>query len=269
MSDPSRQGRYVHEVRAGAGSAAASHPEGAAMRSKLVRRPLLIAVLAGVALAAVACSSTSEQVSDQISSQVKDKLSLATEPTVTCPDDAKASKGATFTCTIELEKATIPVKVTFKDDKNFTSTVQGAVFKKPTLDAALKKKLVAAKVAVKSIDCDGTKLVVIGLKSTVACTATDASGGSATFGVVLDKDGKPQLKGAIFQNDSLEAAITTQLANNNVQVTSVKCGDPSIKVVTKTTSYTCAVVDTTGATGKVTISLDTSGSASITDLKAD
>lgn len=159
------------------------------MRSKMVRRSLLVAGLLAVPLLA-SCSSTSDQVSDEISSQVKDKLDLSTEPEVTCPDDAKAEKGASFECTITLEGTTIPVKVKFKDDTNFESTVQGAVYKKAVLEKGLTDQLAASNVSVASIDCPGKALVVMGLKDTVDCAAVDTDGAKATLTVGLNDDGE-------------------------------------------------------------------------------
>lgn len=236
------------------------------MRAHVVRRPLLLGVAAALALTIVGCSSTSEQVSDEISSQVAEKLDLSSDPTVTCPDGAKAGSGETFTCTIALEKATIPVEVTFEDDTNFTSTVKGAVFKKAKLDAALKKKLTDGNVAVTSVDCEGTKLVVIGEKGTVACTATDASGTDADISVELDDKGDPKIVGSVFQNDSLEEAITGQLADNDIAVTSIDCGDPSIKVVTEDETVECAAVDANGTSATISVDLSPTGDASISNI---
>ena len=164
------------------------------MLTTTIRRSLAFAALAAVPLVLGACSSTSEQVKDQISSQVKDKLNLTEEPTVTCPDDAKAKKGETFTCDLELEGKTVPVKVTFKDDTHFESTVVGAVYKKKVIDDGLAKQLKDNNVDVKSVDCPGTKLVVIPKGKTIDCPAVDTDGQKATLIVGLNDQDEAQIQ---------------------------------------------------------------------------
>ncbi|MFN8018637.1 MAG: DUF4333 domain-containing protein [Acidimicrobiales bacterium] len=164
------------------------------MHTKIRRRSLGLLALAVVPLALGACSSTSEQVKDQIATQVKDKLNLAEEPTVTCPDDAKAKEGETFTCDMELEGKTVPVKVTFKDDTHFESSVVGAVYKKSVIDDGLAKQLSDNNVDVKSVDCPGTKLVVIPKGKTIDCAAVDNDGQKATLIVGLNDQDEAQIQ---------------------------------------------------------------------------
>lgn len=166
------------------------------MKPITIRRTLFAVGLSAVAVLGVACSSTSEQVSDQIATQAKKQLQLTTEPTTTCPDDAKAEKGETFECTVELEKTDVPVTVTFKDDTNFTMKVQGAVYKKAKIESGLKEQLETNNegLVVKSVTCPGKALVIISKDKTIDCTAVDDSDSKATLIVGLDKNGDAQIQ---------------------------------------------------------------------------
>lgn len=171
------------------------------MKPNTIRRTLLAACVGAVALLSAACSSTSEQVSDQIATQAKKQLALSTEPTVTCPDDAEAKKGEKFECTIALEKTDVPVDVTFKDDTNFTMKVQGAVYKKAKIEAGLKTQLETANegLVVKSVSCPGKALVIIQQDKTIDCTAVDDSDSTATLKVGLDDNGDAQIQDIVTE----------------------------------------------------------------------
>lgn len=238
------------------------------MRSKVVRRGLSVVGIGAVALLA-ACSSTSTQVSDEIASQVKDKLDLSTEPGVTCPDDAEAGKGETFTCDIEFDDGTIPVKVTFKDDSNFSTEVDGAVYAKAKLDSALKSSLKDGGVTVTSIDCKGSKLVVFNKKDTVTCTATATDGSTAPMEVGLDDDNEAKTVGAVYEKEALKNFITDQLASSDVTVASVDCGEPALVQAAEDTTIECQGVDSTGAEATITVALGQDGTASIKDIAAN
>lgn len=162
-----------------------------------IHRRLLILTVGALAVVAAACSSTSEQVSDQISKQVGEKLELATEPTVTCPDDAEAKKGSTFQCTMTLDGKKLPLEVTFKDDTNFTSEVIGAVYKKKVLEDALIKKLADSNITVTKLSCPGTTIVVFNTDDTVDCDATDDTGTDATIKVGLDDTNSAEIQDII------------------------------------------------------------------------
>jgi hypothetical protein len=234
-------------------------------RSTVVRCGRSIAGVALVALLA-ACSSTSTQVSDEIAGQVKDKLDLAKEPTVTCPDDAEAGKGERFTCDIELEGGTIPVKVTFTDDSNFTTEVEGAIYAKSKIDAALKASLAKGGVTVKSIDCKGSELVVFEKGSTVTCTATATDGSEAPMEVGLDENDEAKTVGAVYAKEALKAFLTEQLATQDVTVTSLDCGEPELVQAAEDTTIECQGVDSTGTEATITVGLGQDGTASIEDI---
>ena len=235
------------------------------MRSKVVRRGLSVVGIGAVALLA-ACSSTSTQVSDEIATQVKDKLDLATEPAVTCPDDAKAGKGETFTCDIEFDDGTVPVKVTFKDDSNFSTAVDGAVYAKSKLDAALKASLKDGGVTVKAIDCKGSKLVVFEKDDTVTCTATATDGSTAPVEVGLDDDNEAHTVGAVYAKEDLKSFLTDQLASSDVTVTSLDCGEPELVQAAEDTTIDCQGVDSNGTEATITVNLGQDGTASIEDV---
>ena len=158
-----------------------------------LRRGLAIAAVA-LPLILGACSSTSEQVKDQIATQVQDKLSLAETPTVTCPDDAKAKEGESFQCTLELEGKRVPVDVKFKDDTHFESSVVGAVYKKSVIDKGLADQLSSNNIQVESVDCPGTKLVIIAKGKTIECEAVDTDGAKATLKVGLNAKDEAQIQ---------------------------------------------------------------------------
>jgi hypothetical protein len=157
-----------------------------------MRRTILTVGVAAVTLVA-ACSSTSEQVKDQIAEQVQEQLELAEQPAVSCPDDAKAGEGEEFECTLELEGTEIPVAVTFTDDTTFESELVGAVYKKGVLDQGLKDQLSASDIVVESVECPGEDLVVIQADESLQCDAVDADGAEATLTVELDESGSAQI----------------------------------------------------------------------------
>ncbi len=235
------------------------------MRSKVVRRGLSFVGIGAVGVLA-ACSSTSTQVSDEIASQVKDKLDLSAEPTVTCPDDAEAGKGETFTCDIEFDDGSLPVKVTFKDDSNFSTEVDGAVYAKSKLDAALQSSLEDGGVTVKSIDCKGSKLVVFQPDDTVTCTATASDGSTAAVEVGLDENQEAKTVGAVYAKESLTTFLTEQLAASDVTVVSVDCGEPELVQAAEDTTIECQGVDDTGTEATITVALGQDGTASIEDI---
>jgi hypothetical protein len=163
------------------------------MRSNIVRRGLFIAVLAAAPLLA-SCSSTSSQVSDEIAKQAKDQLDLSTEPTVDCPDDAKAGKGETFTCTLKVDDGSVPIKVEFKDDTNFTSAVDGVVITKANLEKSITQQIEAQNIKVESVTCPAKSLVIIKTGSTVDCDAVDDGGAKATVTVGVNGNGEAEIQ---------------------------------------------------------------------------
>lgn len=235
------------------------------MRSKVVRRGLSVLSVAGMVVLA-ACSSTSTQVSDEIATQVKDELDLSTEPGVTCPDGAEAGKGETFTCDIDLDDGTVPVKVTFKDDTNFTSTVQGAVYKKSVLDSTLKTNLGKAGVTVKSIACKGGELVVFKPKGTVTCTATADDDSTVTFKVGLDKKNEAVMSGALYETATLESGLSDNLGESGITVTTLDCGDASLIAADADTTIECSALDSNGTSATLEVALGADGNASIENI---
>ena len=164
------------------------------MRARPVRRPLLLIAVAVALAASAACSSAGEQVSEKIAEQAQKTLKLSEQPPTTCPDDAKAKKGAKFDCTLTIEKTTVSVGVVFTDDTHFTFTPQAQVFEKPTLLTNLKTYATGQEITLKTVDCPGTKYVVIPNGKTVDCPATDDTGEKGTFVVGLDETGNPVVK---------------------------------------------------------------------------
>lgn len=152
------------------------------MRHKTLR--LAIAVLA--LATAASCSSASEQVADEIAPQIQDQLGLDYEPTVTCPGDAEAAKGAEFACTLEIEGDEIPLDVTFDTDSTFTSTVRGAVFDRPTLHDEIAAQF-GDEVELVKIDCPGEDVTVIPAEGSVDCAIETSTGDKAN--VVVGSDG--------------------------------------------------------------------------------
>ena len=164
------------------------------MRSNTIRRCLLMICVAAVPLLVASCSSTSDQVSDEISGQVQEQLDLDEEPEVTCPDDAEAGKGESFECTVALEGTEVPLSVTFKDDTNFESTVKGGVYKKAVLEDGLTTQLEASDITIESVDCGAKAVTVILEGDTIECDAVDTDGAQATLTVGLDDNGDAQIQ---------------------------------------------------------------------------
>lgn len=237
------------------------------MGSKVVRRGFVVIGI-GAALLLGACSSTSTQVSDEIASQVKDKLDLSTEPGVTCPDDAEAGKGETFTCDLDLDDGTVPVKVTFKDDTNFTTTIDGAVYKKSKLDSALKADLDKNGLALEAFACEGDTLVVMKAKDTITCTATVESGTEWPVVVGLDEDNNALVVGTLYLKTAVEDFVTQQLSSQ-VELSSVECGEDELVQAQEDTSIECAAEASDGSTATVTVSLAKDGTATVEDVTQD
>ncbi|MGN6696393.1 MAG: DUF4333 domain-containing protein [Aquihabitans sp.] len=234
------------------------------MGSKVVRQGL-VAVGIGAALLLSACSSTGTQVSDEISSQLKDKLDLSSEPKVSCPDDAEAGKGETFTCDIELDGGTVPVRVTFEDDTNFTTKVDGAVYKKTKLDSALKADLDKNGLTLEKLDCEGGTFVVFKAKDTVTCTATVAAGTEWPVVVGLDADRNAVVEGTLYEKTAVEDFVTQQLASQ-VDLSSVDCDQDDLLQAQEDTSIECQAEATDGSTATVEVSLAKDGTATVTDV---
>ena len=74
-------------------------------------------VLSSLVFAAVACSKTIDSTS--LESSIKSQLATKGVPdaTVTCPDDIKAEKGGTFTCTAAAQGQTVTLDITQTDDE--------------------------------------------------------------------------------------------------------------------------------------------------------
>ena len=148
-------------------------------------RPLITAI--AFAVAVTSCSSTSDQVADEIAPQVQDQLGLSYEPTVTCPDDAEATKGAEFACTLEIEDGEIPLDVEFDTDTTFTSTVRGAVFERNVLHDEIAAQF-GDDVDLVEIDCPGKDVTVIAAGDSVDCAIETSTGDKAS--VVVGSDGE-------------------------------------------------------------------------------
>ena len=161
-----------------------------------IRRSVAAIALAIVPLAA-ACSSTSEQVSDEIAPQVQEQLELAAEPTVTCPDDAEAKEGSTFECTVDLEGTEVPLNVEFTSDTTFVSNVKGAVFQKDVLHTNIEDQFTAQEITLASIECPGEELVIILADETVDCAVESSDGEKATVVVTADDAGNAEIKEVI------------------------------------------------------------------------
>jgi hypothetical protein len=78
--------------------------------ARFVALPLLM-------LVAVACSKTIDSTS--LESSIKTQLATKGVPgaTVSCPDDIKAEKGGTFTCTASAQGQTVTLQITQTDDQ--------------------------------------------------------------------------------------------------------------------------------------------------------
>jgi len=234
------------------------------MRSKVVRRGWSVVAVGALAVLA-SCSSTSTQVSDEIASQVKDKLDLSAEPGVTCPDDAEAGKGETFTCDIDLDDGTVPVKVTFKDDTNFTTTVEGAVYKKATLDDALKADLEKNGLTLKSLDCKGGDLVIFTQKETVTCTATTTDGAEGSIEVGINDDKDAEVVGSVFEQTALVSFLTDQLSSQ-VAITAIDCGEDALIQAKEDLSIECDATADDGSTATLKVTLGADGKATLDDV---
>jgi hypothetical protein len=161
------------------------------MRTRVCR--LLLAGVAIVSLAALsACSSPSNQVEKEIAKYVKANFKIVGS-TVTCPKDAKSSKGAEFDCTVTIEGQRLNAHVVFTKDKRFEATPDGRAFPKQDLEdvmAPLAEEQAGEPVR---LDCPGTTYTVIVDRDTVECTATGPSRKQGTATIGLDAAGQPKL----------------------------------------------------------------------------
>ena len=157
------------------------------MRSTFARAAML---LAGPAILLGACKSAGSQVEEKIAPEVKKALN--TEVTVTCPKEAKAKKGAKFTCEAKTPEGQIlPVDITFVEDKKF-SFKQGAAFEETTKLNGIISDQVKADSAVtpEMVSCGDLKFVIIKPGDNLVCKVTVA-GATKTLKIpVLDVDGK-------------------------------------------------------------------------------
>ena len=234
------------------------------MQQRVLRRGFG-AIGVGAALLLASCSSTSTQVSDEIAAQVKDKLDLSTDPGVTCPDDAEAGKGETFTCEIDLDDGTVPVEVEFTDDTTFNTTVDGAVYKKAKLDEALKADLDKNGLTLTSLDCKGGDLVVFTTKATVTCTATTTEGTTWPIKVGLDDDKNAVVVGSVYEKAALEQFLADQLASQ-VDVASVDCGQDDLIQAEEDLQVECDAEATDGSTATLQVTLAADGTATLDDV---
>ena len=161
------------------------------MRSTTTTRSIAAVGLAALVLLGVACSSTSSQVSDKIATATQKQLALDAKPKVTCPKDASAKKGSTFTCTVPIEGHTVDLAVVFTDDTHFTFTPSPRVFLKSTFVPALITELNGGKSLVKTLTCPGAKAVLIDPKGSVTCNVTTNAGTKGLVTVALDAKGVP------------------------------------------------------------------------------
>lgn len=159
-----------------------------------ISRPAIVGTMAALVLGGLgACSSTDEQVSDEIAKQAQTQLELETEPKTECPDDAEAGEGESFECTITIEGTDLPVQVDFSDDTNFTFEPQGYVSDLDDAEASLAGDIGEQVGAEVTVDCGDGDLLVIALDGGATCTATD---GETTVDVelTLDADGAVQFE---------------------------------------------------------------------------
>lgn len=153
---------------------------------------LLAPALLATSVFAACSSAAGEQVADTVDAQVAKALDVGKGAvTTSCPDDAKAKKGARFDCDITVDGQTLSANVTFTTSKKFTYEFAGNVFGKDELETQLKSDLtegLGAKVT--TLDCPGTTLVVIKTGETIECSGTDETGSGGKVIVGLDDDNK-------------------------------------------------------------------------------
>jgi uncharacterized protein DUF4333 len=82
-----------------------------------MRQVARFVVFSLLVFAAVACTKTIDSTS--LESSIKSQLATKGVPgaTVTCPDDIKAEKGGTFTCTASAQGQTVTLDITQTDDQ--------------------------------------------------------------------------------------------------------------------------------------------------------
>ena len=158
-----------------------------------ISRPAIVGAIAALVLGVGACSSTDEQVSDEIAKHAKTQLELETEPKTECPDDAESGEGESFECTITIEGVDMPVQVEFTDDTNFTFEPQGFVGDLDDAEAGLAGDIGEQVGAEVTVDCGDADLLVITLDGGATCTASD---GETTVDVELtvDEEGAVQFE---------------------------------------------------------------------------
>lgn len=101
---------------------------------------------------------------------------------VTCPDNLKAKKGATFQCVVVLSGDRLTVDVTQTDDKGaLTFKPAQALITRTTIVAAIKRQYNAS-----SVDCGKNAYWVSRPGRTIRCRARDKVGGSAVVVVTVN-----------------------------------------------------------------------------------
>lgn len=141
----------------------------------------------GIAIAALtfvasACSSTGDQVSTKVADQIKTELNLTAKPKVACPSDAKSGKGRKFVCTATIEGQSLPLDVTFVEDKKFSAKPEGSAVRRDDFEKTLSTS------AGSTVNCGTKTVLVVSSTSSVTCKVTaNGTTKTITFGW---KDGK-------------------------------------------------------------------------------
>jgi hypothetical protein len=156
------------------------------------RRALAVLAIAALAVLTACSDPARESVADQVDAQIARALEVdRSDIATTCPDSAEATEGAAFDCEVRVEEQPLSTTVTFTSDTEFTYVINGEVFDKAELVAALKRDAAGIQGAeVTQLECPGDTKTVIRRDETITCTGTDANGDGGKAIVGLDADGK-------------------------------------------------------------------------------
>ena len=158
------------------------------------RRLPVVSLLVVTGLALAACSSTTEQVADEVNAKVETTLERD-DVTTTCPDDAEATEGATFVCTVSVDDQELTADIEFTSDDEFTYTFNGDAFDKPLLEESIIEQAEQGfGLVLLELDCGGTDIVLISSEDTIECTGTADDDTTGTAVVGLDADGNAELR---------------------------------------------------------------------------
>jgi len=149
---------------------------------RLVSLRLVAAV--GVGCLVAACS-TGAKVADKIEELLDEQFGIKVH--VTCPDDAKADKGAKFDCVATLGEHSVTYHVVFEEDNKFNADPDGAVDTAEHAAEEVRGYFESGGTAVTSVDC-GEDVIFVAAGESFDCDVTSGAD-TVTFSITVDDEG--------------------------------------------------------------------------------